>query len=77
MEPDKEYTEGAAQLKATNLAFLGIVPDVTHEWIATVTTEIGVSRGMKRSKVWQQCLTLWRQRQGKTYKMRGGGYRLP
>jgi len=41
MEPDKEYTEGAAQLKATNIAFLGIVPDVTHEWIATVIKEIG------------------------------------
>ena len=41
MEPDKECSEGAAQLKATNIAFLGIVPDVTHEWIATVIKEIG------------------------------------
>ena len=31
MEPYKEYPEGGAQLKATNIALLGIVQDVTHE----------------------------------------------
>jgi hypothetical protein len=44
MESDEEYTEGAAQLKATNIAFLGIMPDVTHEWITTVTKEVGEIR---------------------------------